>query len=148
MLGRAVGGDVGVALEPRRGGDEDDAPPRQPRAAADVGQRRSDRQERAGQVDVEHALPVGEVDLGDRRTFRRPGIGDEDVDGAVRGSRGHHHGAGVRLAGDVGDDGLGARQTRRDLLERPGAAARERDGGARAGQASARWRRRCRCRRR
>ena len=40
----------------------------------------------------------------------------------------------VRLARHVGDDGLGARQLRRDLLERPGAPAGDGDGGARLRQ--------------
>ena len=47
-----------------------------------------------------------------------------------------HHGDRVRLAGHVGDDGLGPRQAGRDLFQRPGAPAGNGDG--RAGPASVR----------
>ena len=71
MLGRAVGGDIGVALEPGGGGDEDDAPPGCIAPLCESGSAALTRQERAGQVDVEHALPVGEVDLARSARFPR-----------------------------------------------------------------------------
>ena len=95
VLGGAVGGDVGVALEAGGGGDEHDAA--LAALARNVGQRRAGGEEGAGEVHVEHALPMGEIDAAEGRALGGAGVGDEDVDGAVRGARGLHHRFACRL---------------------------------------------------
>ena len=62
VLGGAVGRDVGIALQAGGRGDEDDPPRRRPPLRVTSRQRRLHGQERAGQVDVEHALPVRQVE--------------------------------------------------------------------------------------
>ncbi len=131
VLGRAVGRHVRVAFEAGRRRDEDDATACVAIVfAQEIGQRGLCGQKGAGQIDGDHPLPLRQIGPTERRALRRAGVGDDDVDWAMRAPCGLRHRQRFCLAGDIGDDGLGARQPGGKRLERLRATAGNRDGGA------------------
>ena len=131
VLGRDIGRDIGVALQAGGRGDEDDAAAS---ALRHAGQRRLHGQERAGQVDVERALPVGERGPVRRCAAGHAGIGDDDVERAARClgllvKRRHR-----RFVGDVGGDAEDALAFAGHRLQRCLAPAADGDVDAGAGQ--------------
>src|SRR5262249_18600426 len=135
VLGRAVGGDVGVADLAGDARDVDHASP----AALDHGADRGARaEEDAGEVGADRALPQLVVGLLERRGGRDPGVVDEDVDRAGRRARLLEGRRARVLVGDVERDRRRARAVRLDLAgDRFDLAARARgdgDGGAARGE--------------
>ena len=79
-LGRAIGGAPGAADAAQLRGDKDD---RAAAAGDHQGQRRAAQQKRAGQVDVDHPLPLGEAGFDDRAAgVVRRRAADQDVEPA------------------------------------------------------------------
>jgi hypothetical protein len=99
MLGRGVGGDVGIALLPRCAGDVDDAAPA---GVEHIGQRGLRAQEATGEVHRQHPLPELDRGLEKRRALGGAGIVDEDDDRAARSAclrEGRLHALRVRHVG-------------------------------------------------
>ena len=132
VLGRAVGGDIGVALQAGGRGDVDDAA----EAALDhAGEHRLDRDAPCPcTFTFEHAPEDRSVGLGERRGLGRAGIGDEDVDGAARGRGRRHLPPDLGRVGDVGDGVARGRAGGDRRAQRRFAAAEHGDGGAGSGQ--------------
>jgi len=130
VLGRAIGGDIGVALERSRAGDIDDAPPA---GLQHAWQHRMDAEVGAGEVHRQHLVPQGEVGLAYRRAHRLAGIVDEYGHRAERLGGGGKRGRGRFRIGKV--DGLAMHlaqrpQARGFVFQRSGIAAHQGDGGA------------------
>ena len=140
VLGRAIGGDVGVALEAGGGRDRDESPP--PCVAPHGGEAVTEGAVTPGQVHLDHLLPHLGVEPRERGARGRPGIGDDDGRRASLASRPLERGAKRVVVGHVGRQGMQAvGRPGREPLQcfapspdegHPGAHAGERfrDGGA------------------
>ena len=99
MLGRAIGRDIGIAFQSGRRRNEDDAAAlllRRLRVTSAM--RGLHGEKRAGEIDVDHALPMREIDLAERRAVGSARIGNDDIDRAVGLARRRDHRGAVRFA--------------------------------------------------
>ena len=141
----AVGGEVpALAVQPGGAAGEDDRPARA--AGEHRAHRVLDREERAGEVDVDRALPHVEIEVGGRGVLAEQlhaRVGDDDVRRPARARPARRTRASTeRLVGDVHDDGdravradrrdRGSRRPRhpgrRSTTRAPSRAKRSRDG--------------------